>query len=501
MTREEYEKKFGKPPPDGIFYGSSTKPTSNSKRDLVAEIEADRASRNPKKPKKDLLDSATDFATGLFPGKEIGKSLVQAGTNVANLATGGVKKFQQGLDEGNRVNVPALIGDYGQAALMTGGAAAPIARAKPLATMTRVPFGAGRAGVDVANLAKNSQNIAKAKNIGAGMGIGYAGDVAAGLKEGESVQDTLTPGLGTILGGVGGGLAGSLTKNAKQLGDIPDEIAGNVKTGMQARKSAKEEGRLLDLVMSEAGKKRSIQAFRSAGQEGGVSEVKGRFKVNPTKADRERMEAVRGIVDPSKSAVENNTRLNNEIIRISKEELEPFLRESPRAFNVQTINSRLKSLEMPDLFKTDKTLQNTYNLVRQRMLSSIESNPKTMEGLWKARKQFDQEVQEQFGDAVFNSEKNTAIKRAIRDMRNQVNDYIADEIGGTEFKDYMKKLSNIYVVRDNVAEKAWKQLGTTKFSRWWGGLSQAQRNLILYGGGAIAGSKILFGGAAAVAGE
>lgn len=468
MTKEEYRAKYGRDP---VF--TTTTPMQTA--------------ANEEQKKGGAMKS-------IFPGQEIGKSLVQAGSNIKNLVTGGKSKFLQGLDEGNRVNVPALIGDYLQAGAATGGAAVPIFKAGGT-----VAGGIGRGGaVSMTAPTTAAKTGALAKNIGAGAGIGYgAGDVGGGLKEGEGMQ-SFKPGTGTVLGGAFGGAVGALSRSSKQLGDLPEEVG----KALGKRGQAKADSKLLELIMSDTSKKKAISAFKQSGQEGGMTEsgfLKKSVRITPTAKDRERMEAVRGLVNPSKSAVENNTRLNNEVHRIAREELEPFLQANPRAFNVQTINAQLKGLKMPDLFRTDKTLENTYNLVRQRMVGAIERNPKTMEGLWKARKEFDKEVMDQFGDAAFNSNSSQAIKRAVRDMRSQVNDYIATEIGGTEFKQYMRRLNNIYAVRDNVAEKAWKQLGSNRFSRWWDKLSPTQKTLVLTGAGSIGAGKILFGGSEASA--
>lgn len=464
ISEEQYRARYGTPPPV-----------------------SDTAKVAPSEPKKSLGQAAFELGDSITGGKQIGESLYKAGANIGNLITGGPEKFTKNLQ---KVDVPALIGDYGKAATAVGAAVVPISKAAHPASTSR-HIGASELLPRTVDKA-----AALAKNVGKGAGLGYASDVSGKLKEGE--EGTFTPGMGTAIGAALGPLAGAALpgKRAASLPDAAINKGKDMLAAQAAKKVAKGDDQLLELVMSDAGKKKSINAFKLAGQEGGVTEVGGskKFKIKPTATDKARMESVRGIVDPGKSPVENNTRLNNEIARISKEELEPFLRENPRAFNAQTINAKLRALEMPDLFKTDDSLGKTYDLVRQRMMGAIDRNPKTMEGLWKARKEFDQEVQEQFGDAVFNSEKNTAIKRAIKDMRKEVNTYIADEIGGTEFKDYMAKLNNIYSVRDNVSEKAYKLLGTNKFKRWWDQLSQTQKNIVIYGGGTIAGGKILFGG-------
>lgn len=468
MTREEYRQKYGVDAPTRDGAATPTTPAAP-------------------KPKKDLLGTATDVATTLFPGtKQIGESLVSAGTNVANLATGGVKKFQQGLPE-NTVDVPKLIGGYGQAAITAGSSGIPIAKPAQLAATS------GR-GAAVYSATQGAKNIALAKNVGGGAALGYASDVTGSLKDGESAQGVVTPGLGTALGAAGGAVANKFS-NSKRVGDIPSEV----RTNMKIQGAEKTERKIIELVMEKPNKRTSVSAFELAGKEGGVEAVgkNKQFKVQPTEYDKARVESVRGIVDPKRNPVENNTLINNEIKRTTEEELLPYLQSNPRIFNVATVNNRLRSIEMPDLFKSDDTLSRTYNLVRQRMVGAIQSQPKTMEGLWNARKQFDREVKEQFGDAAFDSEKNTAIKRAIQDMRREVNDYIGEEIGDGQFKQYMGKLSHMYEARDNIAEKAYDLLNSDKYSRIWKRLTPRQRSLALWGTGVLgasAGAKIVFAG-------
>lgn len=464
MTREEFKRQYGYDPLDT----QATVRALNEKQGTGAQPTSTKPKNQP-----------------FFPGAEIGKSWVQAGSNIKNLVTGGKKGFMEGLNQGNRVNVPALAGDYLQAGALLGGGAVPIAKAKPAFEAVRYARGTG-------TVTKGAKAAAVAKNVGAEAGLGYAGfDVGSGLKEGEGFG-AFKPGMGTVLGAAGGGAISALSRTSQRLGDIPEELGG----AMSARGDKKADSKLLELIMSEGSRSKTISAFKQAGQEGGMMErgLLKSVKIKPTAKDRERMDAVRDLVDPKKSAVENNTRLNNEIARVSRDELEPFLKANPRAFNVQTINSVLKKMDMPDLFKSDQTLKNNYNLVRQRMISAIERNPKTMEGLWEARKQFDREVADQFGDAAFNSDSKNAVRRAIRDMRNEVNDFMAREIGGNDFKQYMRRLSNIYSVRDNIAEKAVKQLGTNRFSRAWNRLSNTQKTIVLTGAGYFAADKILFGG-------
>lgn len=123
-----------------------------------------------------ILDKIEGGLDTVFGGKQIGESLVKAGSNIGNLATGGIGKFEQNLPE-NKVDVPSLIGDY-----LKGGA-------------NFIP-GAGEGA-----------NLAVKTAIGAG--TGYAMDVGSNLKNNES--NSFIPGAGTAIAG-GLPVAGALTK-------------------------------------------------------------------------------------------------------------------------------------------------------------------------------------------------------------------------------------------------------------------------------------------------
>lgn len=139
----------------------------------------------PAQQKPDLLDTATNAVESVLPGKQIGESLVKAGTNVANLVTGGLPKYKANLAD-NTVDVPKLIGDYGAAGL------------------TAVAPAVGGSGGVVAKVGANAA-------LGAGLGAsnslsqgGNAGDIAAGAGEGAA--------LGGALSGAAEGINGLVNK-------------------------------------------------------------------------------------------------------------------------------------------------------------------------------------------------------------------------------------------------------------------------------------------------
>lgn len=190
----------------------------------------------------------------------------------------------------------------------------------------------------------------------------------------------------------------------------------------------------------------------------------GTVKPIATEFDLKRAETVKDLV--SKDPLESIGNLNKAASDISEGVIRPNLQANPRAFNLQTINSRLASKEMPTVFRADSALEKTYDLVRQKMVEEIKKYPKTMEGLWDARINFDQSVKREFGNLAFEDPKRSAVRLAIQDMRREVNNFIADEIGDDVFKESMQDLHYLYDSAENIAENNNKIFGTNKFQRW-----------------------------------
>lgn len=163
---------------------------------------------------------------GLIPGQEIGESLVQAGGNIANLVTGGRKKFESGLAGneriGGKVNVPALIGDYGSA----GSVFIPVGR-----------LGAGATRLVSPVLGRASNLVAR---TGAGAGAGYAVDVAANLEQGKRGASIFKPGISTVVGGAIPG-AGVAARGVRTIARRGSGIATGVGIGVvdEASRAAK----------------------------------------------------------------------------------------------------------------------------------------------------------------------------------------------------------------------------------------------------------------------
>lgn len=213
-------------------------------------------------------------------------------------------------------------------------------------------------------------------------------------------------------------------------------------------------------------KKGRIDLLKTTTEKGGAFKqgLLRKVKKKPDARDIERAQAVQGLV--SSDPLESIVNINREIASVSQNTIRPHLRANPRTFNTKTINARLNALEKPLIFKTETSLENTYDLVRQKMLDIIQEKPKTMEGLYEARIEFDRLVKREFGDTAFNDPRRTVVRRAIQDIRREVNDFITEEIGDTVVKDALRKQHLMYEAAENIAETNNKIFGSNVYTRW-----------------------------------
>lgn len=217
----------------------------------------------------------------------------------------------------------------------------------------------------------------------------------------------------------------------------------------------------------------------------------GRFtgKISAIQApqDLERAANVKDYVIPGKP-VANVARLNQGAEDISENVVRPHLQANPRAYNFTTLNAKLRDQEIPLSIQSDANLAKTYDLVRGKLLEIAQKHPGNMEGLWDARKEFDQVIQREFGDLAFEDPRRVAVRKAILDMRRNVNNFISDEVGDDVFSQSMKKLSNMYEARDNIIEKNWRKFNSGSVKRLM------SRHPVLFGGAVgIAGSAVAGG--------
>ncbi len=263
----------------------------------------------------------------------------------------------------------------------------------------------------------------------------------------------------------GEALPKAVPKATEAITNLADRVVGKTAVANDiAKADAKAIKEATDLVQPVMNKKLAINTLKNSGKSvGGAEEsgILGTVKPKSTPKIESVANDVKGLIGKNKSPIENISNLNQEIANISEKELTPALQSNKTLIKTPTVVERLNQIEPTRLIKSDTSLNTTYNQVRELMLEKIAENQKNAmaidsEGLWNARKAFDAAVEDQFGDAVYNPEKNSAVKAAVRDIRNQINDIVGEHNSG--FKPQIKKLSNMYTARDTLAENNYKIL-------------------------------------------
>lgn len=347
-------------------------------------------------------------------------------------------------------------------------------------------------GTGVGTLAKTTakglvkQGLVEGAKAGALAG-GLAGTGVA-LEEDESAGDVVKSGItgaleGGALGGALGAAGASITRKLTGKGHSLDKIARYTRDPFD--KQAK-----ID-VLKQTGK------VTKSGQALGVkkSPILGKITAQNAPRDLERAAAVQEYVIPNKP-IASITKLNQGIEEVSDKVVRPNLKANPRAFNLQTLQARLAEQDLPISITGDQTQLRTYKLARDRMLQVAQKYPKTMEGLWDARREFDAIIKKDFGDLAFTDPRRSTARRAVQDMRRAVNDFISDEIGDGVFAENMKKLSYMYESLDNIAEANQQLLNTSAVRRFFQKHPNASKGLWL-----AIGTTGVLGGASKVLGS
>lgn len=299
-------------------------------------------------------------------------------------------------------------------------------------------------------------------------------EAAKNLESTVNIASLLPIDAGTkaVTTGVARGMEGAINATKNAVGAVDDTlrgVVGEAKNVVVKPQNALQDA--LEITRPVMNKKGSISAFEKAGQPGGV-EVSGKsktFSLTPSPRDTEIAESVASVVSSKQGPIENIISVNQKIASIAENEITPFLKSNPSPFNVKTLNAYLRdNTEIPDFIKADPILQKTYELTRQKMVQIANKYPKTSEGLWQARKEFDRVAESQGINLDPTSGQATAIKQAVSDTRRLVNDFIADNVpsGGPEFKAKLRTLSNMYEARGRIAEQNYKLLDKNAIQRW-----------------------------------
>ena len=185
-------------------------------------------------------------------------------------------------------------------------------------------------------------------------------------------------------------------------------------------------------------------------------------------------------------------KLKTGVINSGKDIIYPF----------KELAAKMNGLEPSIAIKSDSILQNQFNLAKEAALKIAKEKGGTISSLFDARKAFDDLVAKQFPNLY--DRLNTPMRDAITSMRRAMNDFIAEKLpAGSGFIDSLKIQSRLFDAIDNMAPKAFNEIGSTRFSRFAGN-HPVISNLLKKGatGAAItAGGGALYGGYKTLTGD
>lgn len=157
--------------------------------------------------------------------------------------------------------------------------------------------------------------------------------------------------------------------------------------------------------------------------------------------------------------VKNTENIINEIAK-KDDEVGVFLKKNNGIFNSGELKNNLsKKLDgIDDLLVSDEKLSKAKTSIIDNFMKSLKKND--MESLWRARKEFDQQIEKAFTGSP------TLQNNMKKAFRNAVQDFIAERTPDEVYKTAMKEMSELFNLRDITNTKAVKEKGLNAIQLW-----------------------------------
>ena len=349
---------------------------------------------------------------------------------------------------------------------------------------------ASGAAQGVSNFAEAHPRIAK--DVGAAVDATNLAGIPLGKAAAEKVgQTALGKAVKTGISEVGESISPTLKNEILTLGK---------RTGVDV--SSPVFGDVLDITKPTLSKKETASTL-AKGNAGKATGLLRTPTLKPTARDIKVAGAVSDLVDPEKLLVENIDAVKNAQVS-EAQNLAASIKEMNIPLNAQEFASHLDAVETPVLLQSDKTLSNAYKAAKRKMVDAVAKagaeGGSDLSTVLQARKDFDAFVSDQFPD-LYESDRLTPMRKALRDMRNATNDFIAKKVDESaegltskEFRSSLEKQSLMYDALENMSEKAAKgEIGKNaaqRFIKAHPGLKTAGK--VIMGAGALgAGASLL----------
>lgn len=284
------------------------------------------------------------------------------------------------------------------------------------------------------------------------------------------------PSTGEVLGNVGGTLLDTLTAGtygadakAMKAGELATKAIptalDKIDTTVAENSAKKEASKITEMV--------SPRLTQGEAEKIGGTNPKGILgKISAVVSDRTKQiaEAVKGIVNPSKTFTEN---ANNVYKAIGDEatKLKGLIKDSDHPYTFKELNSKLNNIEIPEFIKTGETaVKNRADSIINKFMEIARSKNGKISSLLDTRKEFDSWVQKEY-PRIFD-EGGNAVNALVKNVRTAANDFIAKEVPDIGVKDSLRTQNLLYEAGDTLSEKAAKgapktagEIGTNRIGR------------------------------------
>lgn len=344
---------------------------------------------------------------------------------------------------------------------------------------------------------------ALAPTIGSGMATATGAKTAVGIGQGALRGGLAGAGTGLTTGalvGAGAGLeqnldASGVAKSAAvggATGLVTGGILGAGTGAFVGRANAKVDPNTLLAKITPDPKQLTPTEYKKALAQGKITPKSGTSPASYKLDETQKAVALKyaDVVDNDPVKTVNNI---NETLSSLDDEVGGFLKQNNGIFSRGELRNRLTDSldDITDITVDQKTIEKTKNQLINNFIDDIDKND--MVSAWEARKAFDQKI-----DAAFRGAPSLQKELKVA-FRNAVQDFISEKTPDTTYSGYMKDMSNLFRLRDNVALKAVKERGDSGIQAWIKAnpLKAQAITAGLTGAGAVLATKAFGGGQAA----
>jgi len=291
--------------------------------------------------------------------------------------------------------------------------------------------------------------------------------LATGLQENQSAGEiaknvAIDTGLGVLTGGLTAGLA---TKAPEILSGAENIVnkGKNLVSGVSDKLATRAESKLSNTALE------AITPNTSELSTDEYSKLLRQQKITPKTATSE----PKYILSPEEIAVaEKNKHLlqSSDPVKNSKNiitdivnkdiDVEKFLKDNNGIFNSGELKNAIanKLAGITDVTIPENRIAKLKKTMIDNFVSKLDKND--MHSLWKARKEFDQQIENAFSGSP------TLTKKVKVEFRNAVQDFIAERTPNNTYKTAMKNMSELYKLQDIVETKAASERKLSGIQSW-----------------------------------